>query len=77
MANTIITIWFFVLFIPGIYLFYKLMQCFDWEKCLKRGQSTNFKFFYILLSIILSFLFATAFTSVFERIYEFLGNISK
>lgn len=77
MAQTIITIWFFVLFIPGIYLFYKLMQCFDWEKCLKKGQTASFKIFYTLLSIILSFLFAYAFTSVFERIYEFISNSVK
>lgn len=77
MADTIITIWFFALFIPGIYLFYKLMQCFDFEKILKRGQTTSFRILYTLVSIILSFLFAFAFTSVLERIYQFFSNITK
>ena len=75
MENTIITIWFFIIFIPGIYLFYKCLQCFDYEKILKRGQIASFKIVYMLVCIILSYLFAKAFTYVFELIYNFLSNI--
>ena len=76
MEKTILTIWFFALFIPGIYLFYKCLQCFDYEKVLKKGKTASFKIVYILVCVILSYLFASAFCAVFEKIYEFLSNMN-
>ena len=77
MFQTFITIWFFAMFVPGIYLFYRCLQCFDYEKILKRGQTVQFKTVYLLVCIILSFLFASAFCGVIERIYDFITNVQK
>ena len=75
MVQIIINVWFFILFIPGIYIIYKCMQCFDFEKVLKKGQVRNFKILYIIISIIISFLFALTFTTVIEKIYEIGSNL--
>ena len=69
-------IWFFVIFIPSIYLFYKSLQCFDYEKYIKAGRAREFKIVYVLICIILAFLFALAFTTVLEKIYSFIKGLS-
>ncbi|MBP5408477.1 MAG: DUF1146 domain-containing protein [Bacilli bacterium] len=76
MFKTFIIIWFFAMFIPGVYLFYRCLQCFDYEKILKRGQTVQFKIVYFLVCVILSFLFASAFCTVIEKIYEFITNMN-
>lgn len=76
MIDLIITIWFFVLFIPGIYVAYTAMQSINWEKIMKRGKTREFKILYIAMSVILSFLFATAFCEVIQRISDAINSIS-
>jgi len=58
MTDTIIAITYMVIFIPGIFLFYFLMQGFQYEKLIKAGKVAYFKAFYILICIILSGLLA-------------------
>ena len=77
MANNLIIVWFFIIFIPGVYLFYKCLQCFDYEKILKKGQTNTFRIAYFLICIILSFLLSSAFVGVIEKIYEFINNVQK
>ena len=39
MTDTIITIWFFIALIPSTYLIYLCLQCFDYEKLLRKNQT--------------------------------------
>lgn len=66
--DAIASIWFFIIFIPGIYLTYTSLQCFDFAKLLRNGKVKDFKIIYFMLSVIIAFLFAKAFTEVIERI---------
>ena len=43
MTETIITIWFFIALIPSTYLIYLCLQCFDYEKILRKGQTKQLK----------------------------------
>ncbi len=76
MADIIISIWFFVIFIPGIYIVYTCMQCFDYEKVLKKGKTREFKILFLIMSVIIAFLFAFAFTQVLREIYNIIRNIA-
>jgi len=76
MIDLIITIWFFVLFIPGIYVAYTVLQSINWEKILKKGKTREFRILYIAMSVILSFLFASAFCEVIQRISDAVNSIS-
>lgn len=76
MPEVIISIWFIVIFIPAIYVIYNCLQCFDFEKILKRGKTREFKIVYLIVCIALAFLFASAFTEVIERIYQIIITLS-
>lgn len=76
MPDIIISIWFFVIFIPSIYLIYNLLQCFDYEKILRKHKTKEFKILYFIVCIILAYLFASAFTELIERIYNIVLQIS-
>lgn len=76
MTDTFITIWFFIIFIPSIYLSYVCLQCFDYDKILKKGRTKEFKMIYIIICIIIAFLFASAFTGILERINDFITSVS-
>lgn len=73
MNPTIISIVYLVLFIPGIFLFYYLLQCFDYEKIIKRGKSGYFKALYILVCIVLSFLVASAVVTLMNYVSNFFS----
>lgn len=75
MASTLSIIWFFVIFVPGIYLVYQCMQCFDYEKILKHNQTWKFKIIYTIICIIIAFLFALCFSTVIDKIYQFIQNV--
>ena len=76
MFELITNIWFFVVFIPLIYLFYRYMQCFDFEKILKKNRIFEFKVIYFCVSVILAYLFASAFCAVLERIYAIISSFN-
>lgn len=68
MPDWISTIWFFITFIPMIYVTYNLLKIFDYSKILLRGRVGELKVLLIIISIGIAFLFASAFVSVIERI---------
>ena len=76
MADIIISIWFIVIFIPTIYVVYNCLQCFDYEKILKKGKVKDFKFLYIIVCIGIAFLFASAFTNLIERVYDIVMKLA-
>ncbi|MBQ7277065.1 MAG: DUF1146 domain-containing protein [Bacilli bacterium] len=70
MDSSILAITYIVLFIPGIILFYNLLQIFNYEKILKSGKAGYFKVFYILICIILSALLAASICYTVKMIGE-------
>ncbi len=72
MTNIILSIWFFVVFIPAIYLFYQCLSCLDFEKFVRRGKAREYKILVLLMSFILASLFALAFVEIIERILAFV-----
>ena len=68
MLEIALTIWFFIVFIPSIYLIYTSLQCFDFEKILRKGKVREFKIIMFIVSVCLAFLFASCFTDIIERI---------
>ena len=72
MKEIVISIWFFVIFIPMIYLCYQSLQSLDYEKIVRRGKGREYKILILILSVVLAFLFASAFTTVLERIFAFI-----
>ena len=68
MTDTIITIWFFIALIPSTYLIYLCLQCFDYEKILRRGKTRELKIVLFLISVAVAFLFAQCFVTIIERI---------
>lgn len=72
MKEIAISIWFFVIFIPMIYLCYQSLQSLDYEKIVRRGKGREYKILILILSVVLAFLFASAFTTVLERIFAFI-----
>jgi len=68
-----LTIWFFIIFIPTIYLAYTSLQCFDYEKFLRRGKTRELKIVLFLLSVVIAFLFAQCFVYIIERIANFVS----
>ena len=73
MAPWISTLWFFVTFIPMIYVVYTLLKIFDYSKILLKGRVGELKALLIIISIGIAFLFASAFVSVVERIADLFG----
>ena len=76
MPEIIISIWFIVIFIPAIYVVYTCLQCFDYEKILKKGKVKEFKILYFIVCVGIAFLFASAFTSLIERIYDIATKLA-
>lgn len=74
MLEIALTIWFFIVFIPSIYLIYTSLQCFDYEKILRRGKVRELKILLFIVSVCLAFLFADCFTSIIERIANVISN---
>ena len=68
MASWVSTLWFFLTFIPMVYLVYTLLKIFDYSKILLRGRTGELKALLIIISIGIAFLFASAFVEVIERI---------
>ena len=68
MAPWISTLWFFITFIPMIYLVYTLLKIFDYSKILLKGSVGYLKVLMIIVSIGIAYLFASAFVDVIERI---------
>lgn len=68
MLDTVLTIWFFVILIPSVYLIYTSLQCFDYEKILKRNKVRELKIILFIISVCLGFLFAQCFVTIIERI---------
>ena len=68
MLETALTIWFFVVLIPTTYLTYTCLQCFDYEKILRKGKVRELKIILFLISVAISFLFAHCFITIIERI---------
>lgn len=71
MEARVLTMWFFIVFIPLIYVVFQLLMAFDVEKILRRNKIRELKMLMILISIGLSFLVASAFIEVLERISVF------
>lgn len=63
-----LTIWFFIVLIPTTYLMYTSLQCFDYEKILRRGKTRELKIVLFLISVAVAFLFAQCFVTIIERI---------
>ena len=68
MASWVSTLWFFLTFLPMIYLVYTLLKIFDYSKILLRGRVGELKALLLIISIGIAFLFASAFVEVVERI---------
>ncbi len=76
MADIIISIWFFIIFIPSIYIAYNSLQCFDYEKILKKGKDREFKIIYFMVCVSIAFLFASAFTELIQKVYDMVMSLS-
>ena len=68
MASWVSTLWFFLTFLPMVYLVYTLLKIFDYSKILLRGRAGELKALLLIISIGIAFLFASAFVEVVERI---------
>lgn len=72
MSPRITSIWFFIIFIPMVYVCYMLLQCFDYEKILRRGKVRDLRTLMLVASIGLAYLFTQAFLEVINRFAQFL-----
>lgn len=72
MLDTVLTIWFFVVLIPSIYLIYTSLQCFDYEKILRKGKTRELKIIMFIVSVALAFLFSQCFVTIIERIAKII-----
>ena len=68
MASWVSTLWFFITFLPMVYLVYTLLKIFDYSKILLKGRVGELKALLLIISIGIAFLFARAFVEVIERI---------
>ena len=68
MASWVSTLWFFLTFLPMVYLVYTLLKIFDYSKILLKGRVGELKALLLIISIGIAFLFASAFVEVIERI---------
>lgn len=73
MSELIITIWFFIIFIPVTYLVYLCLQCFDYAKILRKGQTKQLKILLFIISVVLGFLFADCFVTIIEKIFKIIN----
>ncbi len=72
MLDIALTIWFFIILIPCIYLSYTCLQCFDYEKILRRGKTRELKIVLFLISVAISFCFSQCFVTIIERIAKII-----
>lgn len=72
MLEIALTIWFFVIFIPTTYLVYVSLQCFDYEKILRKNKVKELKIILFIISVVLAFLFAQCFITIIEKIANIL-----
>ena len=68
MASWVSTLWFFITFLPMVYLVYTLLKIFDYSKILLKGRVGELKALLLIISIGIAFLFASAFVEVIQRI---------
>ena len=68
MASWVSTLWFFLTFLPMVYLVYTLLKIFDYSKILLKGRVGELKALLLIISIGIAFLFASAFVEVIQRI---------
>ena len=68
MASWVSTLWFFITFLPMVYLVYTLLKIFDYSKIILKGRVGELKALLLIISIGIAFLFASAFVEVIERI---------
>lgn len=73
MQEIIITIWFFIALIPSTYLIYLCLQCFDYGKILRKGQTKQFKILLFVISVCLGFLFSECFVTIIEKIANIIN----
>lgn len=69
-----LTIWFFIVFIPTTYLMYTSLQCFDYEKILRKNKTRELKIVLFLISVAVAFLFAQCFVTIIEKIANIIPN---
>lgn len=72
MLEVALTIWFFIIFIPTTYLVYVSLQCFDYEKILRKNKVKELKIILFIVSVVLGFLFAQCFVTIIEKIANIL-----
>ena len=73
MTDLIITIWFFIVLIPSTYLIYLCLQCFDYGKILRKGQTKQLKILLFIISVGLGFLFSECFVTIIEKISKIIN----
>lgn len=72
MDDRVLVMWFFILFIPTIYLVYNLLTIFNFEKVLRANKVQQLKLLMIIISVGISYLFAESIIAVIEKISTFL-----
>lgn len=71
MEERILTMWFFIIFIPMVYTIYNLLKAFDFQKILRKDKIKELKILMIVVSVGFGYLFAKAFVEVIDRISIF------
>ncbi len=72
MDDRVLVMWFFILFIPMVYVVYNLLTIFDYEKFLRANKVPQLKVLLLIISIGISYLFTESIISVLEKISTFL-----
>ncbi len=72
MDDRVLVMWFFILFIPMVYVIYNLLTIFDYEKFLRANKVPQLKVLLFIISIGISYLFTESIISVLEKISTFL-----
>ncbi|MFA5542541.1 MAG: DUF1146 family protein [Bacilli bacterium] len=72
MNDRILVMWFFILFIPMVYLVYNLFTIFNYEKILRANKVPQLKLLLMIISVGISYLFAESIIAVIEKISIFL-----
>lgn len=72
MDDRVLVMWFFILFIPMVYVVYNLLTIFDYEKFLRANKVPQLKVLLFIISIGISYLFTESIISVLEKISTFL-----
>lgn len=65
---------YFIIMIPGIFLFYYLLQSFNYEKILKAGKVKEFRILYILICVILASLLAWSVVEAIARLTQIFSG---